>query len=124
MAQTVTLLAEQVRNSIGPTPVAGRAVPNGVPRDFTVNILSSDWTTVGAGVHQLDISIERSFDGGVTWDSIAAATLQSGTVKGGGLPGFTVSWDGLAALVRINHVTTTVNGIDNVAFSWGLSISA
>lgn len=118
---TVTVLAEQSRGSIGPQ--ASHAIPGGAPRDFVVNILSSDWQTIGAGVHQLDISIERSLDSGATWDSIAGATIQSGPVKGGGLPGFQDSWDGQACLARIGHVTTTVNGVDDVPFAWGLSLT-
>lgn len=120
---TVTILAETSRTSLGPTPVGGVSVSGGVARDFTVNILSSDWQTVGAGVHQLDIDFQRSLDAGATWQSMAAATLQSGAVKGGGLPGWSDSWDGQASLVRIGHVVSTVNGVDNVAFVWGLSVT-
>lgn len=121
---TITILAEQSRNTIAATPVGGVPVSGGVPRDFLVNILSSDWTTVGAGVHQLAIAFERSFDSGASWVLVAGETvLQSGPVKGGGLPAYAVSWDGQASLVRIGHVTTTVNDVDNVAFGWGLSVT-
>lgn len=120
---TVTLLAEQSRGSIGPTPVGGVAVSGGAPRDFQVNIVSSDWQTIGAGVHQLDIAFERSLDAGATWVRLAADTADSGAVKGGGVPFFAASWDGQASLVRIGHVTTTVSGVQDVAFGWGLSVT-
>lgn len=118
---TVTVLAEQSRGSLGPQ--ASHAIPGGAARPFIVNILSADWQTIGDGVHQLDIAIERSLDSGTTWSAVAAATLQSGPVKGGGLPGFQASWDGQACLARIGHVTTTVSGVDDVAFGWGLSVT-
>ncbi len=124
MAQTITILAQQSRNSITAIPANGVTLPAGAPRNFIVNILSSDWQTIGAGVHQLDIVFERSFDGGATWTEFGGgATLQSGPVKGGGVPGYQGSWDGQASLARIGHVIATVNGVDNVAFGWGLSVT-
>lgn len=119
---TLTVIAESVQGS-KPVPSNVGSVTGGAPRDFTVNILSSDWKTVGAGVHELDVLIERSLDAGASWKQLAAAVLQSGPVKGTGLPGFACSWDGQASQVRLGHVLTKVNGVPDVAFSWGLSVT-
>jgi hypothetical protein len=139
MATTITVIPESVQSSMA-TPSASQAISGGAPRDFTVNILSSDWKTIGDGVHELDVQLQRSLDSGATWEQLSYAHILSGAVKGGGLPGFAVSWDGLAALVRIGHILTTVSGVARYTydtstqvitdhggadqtFSWGLSVT-
>lgn len=138
---TITIIPESVQGSM-PAPSASVSIQSGVPRLFQVNILSADWQTVGDGVHQLDIMLDRSLDDGATWEQLDGAVTQSGAVKGGGIPYFAASWDGQGGLIRIGHILTAVNGdarytysalnhLDGVIdhggtdpqFAWGLSVT-
>lgn len=138
-ALTVPVVAESVQGSMA-TPSQSVSIGAGAPRNFIVNILSSTWQTVGSGVDRLDILIERSLDGGATWQPVAGGNFGSGATKGGAAPFFQVSWDGQASLIRIGHVLTTVNGVSRYTsndqtgvvtdqggadptFTWGLSVT-
>ncbi len=120
MATTVQIFAEQLRGSIS-TPTASVTVPAGAPRDFTLNILSSDWLTVAG--HELDIVLERSLDGGTTWQQVLAAHAVSGPTRFNAPPQVAASWDGQAGLARFRHILTTVNGVADATFTWGLSVT-
>lgn len=123
---STVVLAQAVRGSLAfghvgdsnPTPFS---VSAGTARSYLIELTSSDWVDVTkVGTLTMDVSLERSLDGGTTWTGsggFGGATNTPG--KGGTVPqpSLSVSWDGLAMLLR---GTVTVGPSP---FSWGVTVT-
>lgn len=119
-----TVLTEAVRGSVAfghagdtiPTPFTLNA---GSPRNFVISFPSSDWTNISLqGTLTMSASLERSLDGGSTWQPFGGFSGATNIVgKGGVIPTqqMGVSWDGRACLVR-GGVTV------GSSFSYGINV--
>jgi hypothetical protein len=107
------LLAEQNRNSTNFGPFA---IAAGVPQNIVVTFPSAAWADAG---HTMNVLVEKSFDGGVTWTTLGGFDGESGHISKSGVvesPAIGMSWDGRACQVR---VAVTVNA----PFAWGATVT-
>lgn len=121
---TIVVLAPAVRSAFdfghAGDPNPAFTVLAGTPRPYTVSLPSTDWTDVAqVGTLQLACPIERSLDGGTTWEGYSGFDLVTNAIGKNSVisqASFSVSWDGQAMLLRGN-----VQSIP--AFSWGISLT-
>jgi hypothetical protein len=115
---TVTVLPEAVRGAVSGTAV----VPDGTVGDIEFGLVSSTWTTLtGAASVTVNGSIDRSLDGGATWQPVSSWGWQSPGLnsKNGTMPGSGVTLDGsvCAPLSCVWRMTLVPSG----AFAYGLT---
>src|SRR4051812_48171842 len=103
MAAT-TLLANAVRGSL---QTASFAINAGTPKFIRLAMTSPTFAT--DPTLSWDVVVERSLDGGTTWDTYFTST----NVGGGGLAVQNVRWDGVACQLRADITVAT-------PFTWGL----
>lgn len=105
MAAT-TVLPNAVRGSLS-TP--GFDIASGTPKFIRVAMTSPTFAT--DPTLSWDLTVERSFDAGATWDAYFTST----NVGGFGLAIQNVHWDGVACQLRANVIVPT-------PFTWGLTV--
>lgn len=113
---TQTILTEQLRGA-----TAGSvALPAGITSGVEFFLISSAWPTTPGNT--LTVLVERSYDGGLTWNGYAASTFTSGSAPIGGksrpdgMPFLRFTFDGLAAVWRWTITP-------NAPFVWGAGLT-
>lgn len=118
-ATTQPILTQQLRGSTAGSVTVGSTPPGGIRFD----LLSTDWLTQPAGSFTITVQVDRSFDGGVSWQGVAGfnpyANVGPGCVNIGKftcLPFLAFSFDGVASTWRWTITPST-------PFSWGANAS-
>jgi len=108
--RTVTLVSEAVRGAVSGTASVGTQTGT-----VDLQLISSTWTSLtGANSVTVNVTVDRSFDGGATWNPALGSQFVSPSVrKDGGLPNVSVALDGVASTWRVTFVPS-------VNFSYGI----